>query len=1007
MPRAILPLAVLLPALSHAQQLPIRYYTVADGLAEDRVNGIVADSRGYVWIATSGGLSRFDGYRIKTYGVEDGLPYRTVTALLETPSGAYLVGASHGLCRLENRGHLPFTAYPLEGQAPSVEAFLMEPSGRILIGSTAGLFEASGGTSFRRLPLNETVGNHIEALARDHDGNLWISTEIALVVLTPKGASAIFRPGRGLPAHVGHAAAMLEQPPGRMWVATNLGVVLFVRADNGEWSFNRLLTKADGLVGNDIAAMETDSEGRLWLGTSAGISTFAPEGPLPPPFENFTMARGLSGPLITALARDSAGNMWAGTENAGVMRIARQGFVTYHAGNGLKTERIAQVLEDRSGELLTVTQGNEDSPHRSFAIFDGVRFRPFFPNGSDDSWAWQQILLQARNGDWWTGTTRGLLRYPPMKAADLAAAHPILYPANRIFYIFEDSQGGIWASAIFWQGQELTRWDPASHGLSWFRADGTIAAQASPFGGLVSAMAEDRGHNIWMGLLGGGLLRYAGGRFTRFGPSQGIPPGAIRSLFADRQGRLWIGTTGGGLALLAQPTAPDPHFDVYTKARGLSSNSVGCIVDDAMGRIYLATARGVDRLDPETGHVRHFSALEGVPSGGFTSAIRDRSGALWFASLSGLSRLVPEPNPAPHVPKVLITGLQAGGEDYAISQLGESRIAGLSLSPSRNRMQVEFVAPGDDSDQSLRYRFMLTGADSTWTEPRAQHSVDYRNLAAGSYRFLVKAVDPEGHESANTAEVSFVILPPLWRRWWFESILLAAALALAYGLHAYRLKNILALERMRTAIATDLHDDIGTSLAQIAVLSEVAQVNGAESVSQSDPPLARIGDLAREVTDSVNDIVWSIRSGDESLESLTRRMREFAAEFLEPAGIEFSWAAAKAPPGLKLTLNSRRQIFLIYKECMHNLLKHSGCRAARITFEVGNQEAVMTVADNGKGLNGSSRSQSSRGGNGLSNMRRRAESMAGSVEFSTSPGGGCQVTLRLPVRKRAFGDFIL
>src|SRR5271169_1396657 len=118
----LLPFGLLLSALAPGQQLPIRTYTVADGLAEDRVNRIVADSRGYVWIATSGGLSRFDGYRMKTYGVEDGLPYRTLNALLETPSGAYLIGTLHGLCRLENHGGLPFTTYPLERQAPSVGA---------------------------------------------------------------------------------------------------------------------------------------------------------------------------------------------------------------------------------------------------------------------------------------------------------------------------------------------------------------------------------------------------------------------------------------------------------------------------------------------------------------------------------------------------------------------------------------------------------------------------------------------------------------------------------------------------------------------------------------------------------------------------------------------------------------------------------------------------------------------------------------------------------------------
>jgi ligand-binding sensor domain-containing protein/signal transduction histidine kinase len=929
---------------------------------------------------------------------------------LETPSGAYLVGCLQGLCRLENRGAQPFTAYPLEKQAPSIEAFLMERSGRIVVGSSIGLFEVNSGMSFRRLSLGETLGTRVAALARDRDGNLWISTERALGILGSRGELAIFQPGRGLPATVGHAAAMVERPPGRMWAATNAGLALFDRPEGGKWRFNRIFTTADGLAGDDVLAIETDSVGRLWLGTSEGISRFAPQASLPPRFENLGMAQGLSARRITALARDLAGNMWAGTESAGVMRIARHGFVTYREEDGLKAERIIQVLEDRAGELLAVSQS--DVTPRGVGIFDGVRFRSFVPAAiGRGGWGWQQVLLQANSGEWWAASSRGLLRFPPMKAANLAtAARPVRYSEDEVYHIFEDSLGGIWASANSAAGRKLMRWDPRSQALSWFCADGATAAQPCVFPWLVSALAEDPGHNIWMGLWDGGLLRYAAGRFTRFGESEGIPPGAIRSLFADRRGRLWIAASGGGLALLADPTAPHPHFDVYNRARGLSSNSVLCIVEDAMGRLYVGTARGVDRLDPEAGHVRHFSPLDGVPYGGFTSAIRDRSGAIWFASNRGLSRLIPEPSSAPSLPNVLFTGLQAGGEDYAISQLGESRIAGLRLGPSRNRVQVEFVAPGDESGEDLRYKFKLEGADAAWTVPRAQHTVDYRNLAAGSYRFLVKAVDSEGRENSNPAEVVFTVLPPVWQRWWFEMCLFCAAIALAYGLHAYRLKHILAMERMRTAIATDLHDDIGASLAQIAVLSEVAQIDIAGSEPHNGRPMARVADLARELTDSINDIVWSIRSGDESLESLTRRMREFAAEFLEPAGIDFSWNAAAAPPKVKLTLNSRRQIFLIYKECMHNLVKHSGCRSAFVAFEVGDREAVMTVADDGKGLDAghdASRSTARRAGNGLSNMLRRAQSLGGSVEFGARAGGGCRITVRLPVRKRAFGDAVL
>ena len=300
MPRGmLLPLGFLLSALSLAQQLPIRTYTVADGLAEGRVNRIVADSRGYVWIATSGGLSRFDGYRMKTYGVEDGLPHWAVHTILETHSGAYLIGCQKGLCRLENRGKRAFTPYPLENQASSIEALLMEPDGRILVGTSTGLFETNGGLSFRRLPVNEFVGTQVVALARDHEGNVWISSERALGILGSEGDLAIFD-RRALP---GRAEAMVEQPPGRMWVMTTVGLVLFTRPDGGKWRLDRIFTTADGLAGGDLLAIETDSAGRLWLGTSDGISRFDPRSPLPPHFENFGRAQGLSGRRITALAR--------------------------------------------------------------------------------------------------------------------------------------------------------------------------------------------------------------------------------------------------------------------------------------------------------------------------------------------------------------------------------------------------------------------------------------------------------------------------------------------------------------------------------------------------------------------------------------------------------------------------------------------------------------------------------------------------------------------------------
>jgi len=190
----------------------------------------------------------------------------------------------------------------------------------------------------------------------------------------------------------------------------------------------------------------------------------------------------------------------------------------------------------------------------------------------------------------------------------------------------------------------------------------------------------------------------------------------------------------------------------------------------------------VDRLDPKTRRIRHFSGANGLAHGEIRSAVADRSGALWFATTQGLSRLEPSIERSTARPRVLITELSVGGTRYPVSQLGESSIAKLELTPSRNQLQVEFVGLDHEAGDSLRYTYRLERADQTWCAPREQHSVNYAALAPGTYRFEVKAVTPEGAESRTPAEIDFTVLPPFWRRWWFE--LAAAALAGALGTKA-------------------------------------------------------------------------------------------------------------------------------------------------------------------------------------------------------------------------------
>jgi signal transduction histidine kinase/ligand-binding sensor domain-containing protein len=982
-----------------AELLPVRSYTIADGLPSDQIGRIVVDSRGFVWFCTPEGLARFDGYRIASFGAGEGLPARAAQAFLESRTGAYYVGTPRGLCQFrKGEGKKQIVTY-LPGTTPrenDVNALLESSSGRIWCGTSGALFEVLPGPEFRRQPLPDPPpgfkGIDIAEIVEDPCGKLWLGTTSGVYVVAPNGSGAAKRLTMqdGLPGDF--VNAMLSARDGRLWVAVRGGLALMRDGCTaGEPGVQRAY-RPD--TARNVLALAEGSDGALWVGTTNGILRLPFGGRAT--FRHLGRSQGLSDRSIFSLAADKVGNIWAGTEGAGAMMIEPAGFSTFREQDGLVSDRVWSVLGDHAGQVLAVA-ASENQTAWSLNVFDGARFRSMPPPrifGEHRTWGSHGILLQSRTGEWWAASSQGLCRYAAVKAEGLANRAPeeCYVRDENVFQIFEDSKGGIWSSAQSPGGDRLMRWDPGKKEIAAF--DEFPRRDA-----LVRSFAEDRQGNIWMGLWGmGSLYCYDGRRLHHFLPKDGVPSGTIYALLVDSQSRLWIGADSG-LGLVENPAVAPFRIRTYDRSSGLSSNSVRAILEDREGLLYAATGAGVDRLNPKTGHIKHFSAADGVARGETESAFRDSQGNLWFATAQGLSRLAPAASLQPVNPAVLITGLRAGGVAFPVSQRGETAIFQIQLEPSQNQVQVEFVAFANEPEANLLYAYKLEGSDSNWSPPSGQHVVNYAALATGKYRFLVRAVNSDGIESVTPAEVDFMVLPPIWRRWWFEGLMLAMVTSLVYLLHRYRISQAVSLERMRTAIATDLHDDIGSSLSQIAVLSEVARAGVEPENRLPQESLEKVGSLAREMVDSLSDIVWSIRTEPDGLDSLVRRMREFALDVLVSQGIAFDLRTPQQGDKLHLNLHARRQMFLMFKECIHNVSRHSGCTAVRVELKVEERELSLTVADNGRGLSPAGKSREWIGGNGIPGMRRRAESLGGSIQFSSTAGGGCTVSIRLPARR--------
>jgi signal transduction histidine kinase len=373
-------------------------------------------------------------------------------------------------------------------------------------------------------------------------------------------------------------------------------------------------------------------------------------------------------------------------------------------------------------------------------------------------------------------------------------------------------------------------------------------------------------------------------------------------------------------------------------------------------------------------------------------AYRDRSDALWFASNSGISRLIPVRDVDSPPPVILISALRVMGAPRPISELGETRIAGLTLPPNRNGLEIEFLGFDFSPNTRHRYQYRLDGADHDWSPPTAQRSVNFARLAPGSYRFLVRAVNTDGVPSPQPATLEFTVTKPLWAQWWFLPTTALAAAFAAYGAYRYRVAHVMKLERVRTRISADLHDDIGASLSQIAVLSEVARARLDEGHPVAGP-LAEITIISREVMDSMSDMVWVINPRYDHLSDLTARLRRFAGDTLGPCDIALRFCGPDAGEDPLLSAEVRRHFLLIAKEAVHNIARHSGATEARIEFELHARSLKLRVSDNGRGFDCAASQQ----GNGLVNIRRRAAWLGGCAELYASPGKGAAITVTAPL----------
>jgi signal transduction histidine kinase/ligand-binding sensor domain-containing protein len=1009
-PKSLSPLWVvsfiLLAVSAQAERLPIKTYTVADGLLRDNVKKIKQDSRGFLWFCTADGISRFDGYAFTNFTTSSGLPDRHVNDFLETNAGIIYVATDGGLAKLNPKGLADSRENPLftvilpdDEKARSFQVLFEDQAGSVWAGTGAGLYKINARSELEAFALDRSpAGNDavsINAIIKDRRGALWVGGEDSkLFRVLPDGEVERFGAENGLPD--AHISTLLEDKNGRIWagLSPHYGAGLFLLVGEPRKDQNiveHLFTVKDGLPSVWITDLYEDGD-KFWIATTRGLCLWQGAGGASV-CKTYTAKNDLCDYDVWTITRDKDGNLWTGSK-CGAKKWARYGFTSYAEADGTANPLVNSIFENAAGELFV---SFNDGDGRAVSRFNGEKFDLVKPNFSSKAFyfgsGWRQTVRQDRAGDWWFPTGHGLYRFSrPKRFEDLAQIVPQKIETGakgtEVYRLFEDSRGDLWITTIG-NTNELWRWERKSN--TWHDH-----SQAAGFGKnrLGLSFAEDKSGNLWIGTgeSESALVRYRDGQFKAFGRTDGVPEGWLTDLFVDHLGRLWISDPAAGVLRLDDVNAGELNFARYTPAEGLSSIGVSCLTEDEFGRIYIGTGRGLDRLNPETGQIENFTTADGLPNSYLEVAYRDKNNNLWFGTANGLARLVPEPVRRRQAPNIFITALHVSGVSQPISILGETAIPLFELDSDQKQVTVDFIGLGASLGEKLKYEYRFGEADWTATSER---TVNFANLGAGKYQFEVRAQTADRLVS-QPATVSFRIAAPHWQRWWFIAALLALTALVIYGFYRFRLSRLLEVANMRTRIATDLHDDIGANLTKIAILSEVAQQQSGQKNTENgtDNLFGSVAEISRESVSAMGDIVWAINPKKDSLLDLTRRMRSFAEDILERRDIRLEFHAPLPAPDLKLDANIRRNIYLIFKESVNNIVRHSGASVVKIDFLFAGKELVLQVADDGKGFD----TQQEYDGNGLLNIKNRARDCGGRLEIDSVTGKGTKIVFRAKLK---------
>ena len=962
-------------------QLPdIRFETITskDGLPSNTILTAAKDEEGFMWFGTRLCPVRYDGTTFRSF-----LNPKTnfVTGIASDKNNTIWISSDKsGICKIEAHSlQMKAIQKTIEG---STGDFYIDTHGN-------GWYSDFNGANKLDLTTGKVVHYPFKptlfvwnkaSFIEDKHKTLWIiGRDNGLFRYDAKNDTLICMLGKDSSDPMRRDSILFSKGcvdhQGTLWIGSfNRGLIKY-NPDTDE--FEIMATgRAANRVNTVMEGQDENGKHMLWIGDDEGLGVFRSEQNKFYYFSDIFPERY----EVNSLFRDpDQGIVWACTT---------EGLVKYHPkSNMIKTIKIPANVVSTPALVTVFLQDKLDNNIYYVGLsntgivkwnsttneFNLIKF-PVLP--ADTRW-----MVQRVDGLIWIGTNRwdyirpGIFIYNPKKNAFVTSALSEL--ANTYFSVPFFMYGIFDSKDRLWIGNS----DEGIHVL-----DEISNTEVTPWSdttqqnflknnNLLNSVYIDRYDRVLLGTYKGIFyVDQQNGKFDPLDPPNITSP-AVNSLLIDAKENIWAARWGGLTGSLSNGTVKT----TFTTDNGFYDHEVRGLAQDYLGNIWIGNYEGIYCFVPTLNQLVRFTSNDGLMNNNTAHGIMtSQDGKLVFvAQKNGFNIIQADQLLAPqNPPKLAVSSFKVHGNPYEADFSKP-----IYLKRTDNTFSIDFIALNFRKLHNNRYAYFLEGFEEDWNYSGVEHQAYYTNLGPGNYAFHSKTSDAFGNWNSKILTLQIHVLPAFYETWWFKTAMLLLVLATLYGLYRYRINQLLSMQRVRNRISADLHDELGSSLSGISIMGALAQKTMPEH-HPSTPFISHILEDVKQISGSLDDIVWNISPKNDGLKNVIARMTRYASELFEAKQIRYKFSFPDNIERISLSMEQRRNFYLIFKESVNNLAKYSQCTEASISIEVVNKNLLFTIQDDGIGFEVDKHNDR----NGLRNIRERARALKAKLQLESRPG---------------------